>query len=161
MLHSNILQTQPACNICSALKLLCGYSEIRNPAKTCMHATSLSKILKKQFKLWLTVDTGATHPNMIRENFIKNLHWSSWIISAGMQDARSSSSSYKIWDFHLIAPYSRASVCHKHMPLSQLRNCLLSLVSSFGCTALSSKNGQTVCATLRHPSPLRKHPLDA
>lgn len=56
-------------NMCSALKTICGKigcSMSRNPARTCMHATSFNQLLKHHFKPRLTVDTGGTHPNMIR-----------------------------------------------------------------------------------------------
>lgn len=145
-------------------KLFVGFSKSKNPARTCMHATSFNQLLEHHFKLWLIVDTGGTHPNMIRGNFIENLHRGSKSIepdslpSAGMQEPSSSQSTTRLSSH---CPVQAASVCHKHVPLSQLRKSLLSFVSAFDCIAPSSKNGQTVCGVFRHPSPLWKHPLDA
>ncbi len=151
------------CNICSALKTLCGKigcSTSRNPARTCTHATSFNQLLEHHFKLRLVVDTGGAHPNMIRENFTENLHRGSKSIepdslhSAGMQESSSSQSTTRLSSHW---PVQAASVCHKHVPLSQLREGLSSFVSAFDCIAPSPKNGQTVCAVFRHPSLLPKH----
>lgn len=50
-----------------------GCSKNRNPARTCVHATSFNQLLKHHFKLRLNVDTDGAHPNMIKDNFIEKL----------------------------------------------------------------------------------------
>lgn len=120
-----------------------------------MHATSFHQLPKHHFKLRLIVDTGGTHPNMIRENFIVNSRWGSESIepgslqSAGMQELMRSQSTNRLSSHY---PVQSPSVCHKHVPISQLRNCLLPLVLAFDCIAPSSKNDQTGCFAFRHTS---------
>lgn len=158
--QDHFLQTQPGCWLKHLLRIktLCGKircSKSRNPARMCMHATSFHQLPKHHFKLRLIVDTGGIHPNMIRENFIVNSRWGSESIepgslhSAGMQQLMRSQSTNRLSSHY---PVQSPSVCHKHVPISQLRNCLLSLVPAFDCIAPSSKNNQTGCFAFRHTS---------
>ena len=136
-------------------------SKYRDPARTCMHVIPLNQLLKNTTSESGLLLTQVVHiPLMMRETLQKtyteplralNLTACSLLVCKSPAAAFTVGLSSHCSD-------QAASVCHKHEPLSQLRNRLLSLVRALDCVSLPLKVDRL---SLDSPHPQWKHPLDA